>query len=84
MYSFYIFVCFSTKLSLQISTVQRNTSFYSLVFKLNSALVYDWCNAVLYDLVRANINSADGINLVVEKAMNIHPMLNLKRPAVIR
>ena len=83
-YSLYIFLCCSTKLSFTISNIQRNTSISSLVFELNSALVSDWCNAVLYELVRANINSADGINLVVEKSVNNPPLLNLNQPAIIR
>ena len=79
-----MFLCSSTKLSFTISNIQRNHSISSLVFELNSALVSDWGNAILYELVRGQINSADGISLVVEKAMNNPPMLNLNRPAVIR
>ena len=38
----------------------------------------------MHDLICHEINSPKGIKLVVEKAMNNPPMLNLKRPAVIR
>ena len=79
-----MFLCSSTKLSFTISNIQRNPSLSSLVFELNSPLISDWSNSILYQLVRGQINSADGINLVVEKAMNNPPMLNLNRPAVIR
>ena len=69
-----MFLCSITKLSFTISNIQRKHSISSLVFELKSVLVSDWGNAILYELVRGQINSADSISLVVEKVINNPPM----------
>ena len=50
----------------------------------NRTDISDWYNTVLDNLVCSHIDYEQGLILVVEKAMNNPPLLNLEIPAVIR
>ena len=75
------------QLNIETSTVikQSNMKLSSIAIDLSHKTDRsDWANIVLYNLICSNFDSEQGLRLILEKAMNNPPTLNLERPAVVR
>ena len=68
-----------------IVITQNKINLSSIIFGLSYRTdISDWSVIVLHNLVCSDIDSEQGLRLIVENTMNNPTMLNLESPAAIR